>query len=203
MQSTAVLLLETVYKSRESDSVNPSIIASIKKMIRWLRAMEGNDPISKKALKVVRKLLRGVTPNLQAVSNNILDSEEDFSAPEHLGMSRDDQPNQSRRRDTAHPDPIFGDDLLDAHQQVQLDAFEDAPGPLQSQFYQPTMPFGNPFWTFHDQASSFANMPDFWTGLGSLADPGGFDPEWQNFDAALDPTGNNDFDPNPDYTQGE
>jgi hypothetical protein len=202
MQCTAVLLLETMYQSRESDSVKPSIIASIKKMIRWLRAMEGNDPISKKAHKVLQKLLRGVAPNLQAVSNKILDLDEDFSAPEHLGMSRDDQPNQSRKRDTAHPDPMFGDDLLDAHQQDQIDAFKDAPGPSQSQSHQPTLPFGNPFWTYHDQASPFTNLPDSWTGWGGSADPGDFNLEWQNFDSSLNPTGD-DFDPNPDFTQGE
>jgi hypothetical protein len=202
MQCTAVLLLETIYQSRESDSVKPDIIASVKKMIRWLRAMESNNLISKKALKVLQKLLRGVAPNLQAVSNNILNLNEDFCLPEHLGSSRDDQPNQSRRRDTANPNLMFGDDLVDAHQRDQIDAFEDAPGPSQPQSNQPTIPFGNPFWTYHDQASPFVNLPDFWTGWRGSADPGDFNFEWQNFDPSLDPTGDG-FDPNPDFMPRE
>jgi hypothetical protein len=202
-QCTAVLLLESMYQSRGSDNVNPSIIASIKKMMQWLRAMESNDAVAQKALKVIQKLLRGVAPNLQAVANNILDSNNDFSGPEHLEMFQNDRPDQTSSRDTVYPDPTFGEDMSDAHEGEQINEFEHAPGPpYQSQPQQPLMPFGNPFWTYYDQASPFTTIPDFWTQWPGPADSGDFNPQWQDFDPSLDPSGD-DFVPNPDYALGE
>jgi hypothetical protein len=42
-----------VYKSKEIKSSDPNIDTSIKKLIRWLRTMQHNDPIAAKAYKVV------------------------------------------------------------------------------------------------------------------------------------------------------
>ena len=55
MQSVPVLLLEMAYGENHLKDEKADIITCNKKMIKWLRAMQVNDPIAARAYHVVRQ----------------------------------------------------------------------------------------------------------------------------------------------------
>lgn len=208
MQCTTVLLLETTYQSREPSTVDSNILAAIKKMIRWLRAMEENDPIAAKALKVLQKLLRGVAPNLQAVARDLLVSDEDLiplvhhvspERPPRLPLSQPTEPSLPLELRT---DPAILDEPGTTNPQAQRDTFGLSPdmNQIYSSHTQPlAMAFGNPFLTYFDQDMPFAVMEDPWV---DSVNPGIFNPDWPVMDASLNRM-NEDVDPNADYVPEE
>jgi hypothetical protein len=53
MQSMSVLLLEMTYSCQGKKKENPGVLPSIKKLMRWLRAMQGKDAVAARAYAVV------------------------------------------------------------------------------------------------------------------------------------------------------
>jgi hypothetical protein len=60
------------YANNNKETPNPNIIGSIKKLIRWLRALQYNDSVAARAYQVVWKILKAVAPELQAKANELL-----------------------------------------------------------------------------------------------------------------------------------
>jgi hypothetical protein len=189
----AVLLLDMAYANNNKETPNPNIIGSIKKLIRWLRALLYNDPVAARAYQVVCKILKAVAPELQAKANELLSVDnEDDTQPEapHYQPAHATQENYMP---TLHEEPS-------AYQTNPHGTFNSHPsysqpfnGPLAFQPistpFQPTlndllpMPLGHPFFTSFDQATPFANMQDMWTDSGEFT---AFDANWPNQDPQAD-----------------
>jgi hypothetical protein len=77
MQSVAVLLLELSYSGQGMKKENSSVIPSISKLIRWLKAMQDNNPVAARAYGVVREILGSSAPVFQIKVNELLTLERD------------------------------------------------------------------------------------------------------------------------------
>ena len=74
MQSIAVLLLEMTYKAQDPQNDASATIPSIKKLIRWLQAMQNNDLVAERAYEIIRRILQSCAPPIQAEANELLAS---------------------------------------------------------------------------------------------------------------------------------
>ncbi|KAJ4338202.1 hypothetical protein N0V87_004179 [Didymella glomerata] len=61
------------YQTRHVKDNNASITAEIQKLIKWLHAMQQNDPVAERAHHVVRRILQNVAPSLQDKAAELLD----------------------------------------------------------------------------------------------------------------------------------
>ena len=158
MQSTAVLLLEMAYKAQDITKDASSATRSIRKLIRWLQAMQENDLVAARAYEVVWRILKACAPVLQAEVNKIiaLDGEEDSQA-----NSRQRPQNEQATAYWQQPDlfqnPMVSSGTFDPsafYQQPFDPLFEYQPVTYTSSFANQNstpMPFGNPFFTSFDQ----------------------------------------------------
>jgi hypothetical protein len=192
----AVLLLDMAYANSHKEKPNPDIIASIKKLIRWLRAMQNNDSVAAQAYKVVWKILKAVAPELQAKANDILSVNEEIvmqpQAYMHHRPSVADQHYEPRQ----HEDP--GTFMIDNMEAFNAQPFY--PEPLNDPSSSPPIPaplhpvdessmpvsLGHPFFTNFDQGTPFANMQDLWTDPQTFT---AFDPNWPHLETPADYTG--------------
>jgi hypothetical protein len=172
MQSMAVLLLEMAYGNKDMKASDPSMTSSIKKLIRWLRAMQHNDPVAARAYKVTWKILKACAPTLQAQANDLLAMEEEDAPPtnsyQNPSAAYDNpgtahwpqaEPFDSAMEDTGSFDPqLFSQSSYDAIAGYPYDSntfYEADQNPIP-------MVFGNPFFTSFDQGAPVVDIQDLW-----------------------------------------
>lgn len=216
MQCIAVLLLDVTFQHKDTGSTNPSDIASIKKMMRWLRAMKHNDPVSDKADKVLRKILEQVAPSLQTMAKDLLAYNDGQTMTwqvttqrrleEHSAMQNDDSsqlygsmppsnvqgmgadfPQHQEQRNQEHQNQERQQSCDFRHGEDQFSAMQSSPA---------QMTFGNPFFLPFDQHVPFANMQNLWADSGSFNE---FDLDWASLDMPQDEQAGMDQDQNMAY----
>ncbi|PZD28374.1 fungal specific transcription factor domain containing protein [Pyrenophora tritici-repentis] len=175
MQTMAVLLLEMAYEGKHLAEEKADIITSIKKMIRWLRAMRVNDPVASRAYDVVYKILNTCAPALrEQVKELVADDQDQAPQPPHSAHLR----NSTLR---SQPDlwntPDVTDFLQEASQGLALPPFQQQfAGPLYpyhwSEHQSTSFAFGNPFVTSFDQGTPLVDMQNLWWHSASPANLG-------------------------------
>ncbi|CAI9629556.1 unnamed protein product [Alternaria burnsii] len=166
MQALAVLLLEMAYEGKHLKDEKADILACIKKMIRWLRAMKANDPVAARAHDVVYKILNTCAPVLREQVKELVDDDNNWTSqparPARSGASPTFQ-SQSTSWDTPsgtgyseemppnYPPPLSHDHFVDPLLQY----------PLSTQQLTPST-FGNPFFTSFDQGVPIVEMQQLW-----------------------------------------
>ena len=176
MQSIAVLILEMTYRKRDTESSEPSMVISIRKLIRWLRAMRHNDPVAARAYHVNKEIVKRCAPALQSQADELLALYEEGTpepdAYQHHHMPYNAWQTAQVPRDNFQLHSMDTGSTFDSRpsQYYPLDhlpAHEDNFDP----FYLPDeptipMPFGNPFFTDFDHGVPSVNMQGLWTQLG-------------------------------------
>lgn len=169
MQSMAVMLLEMAYEGKHLKDEKVDLVACIKKLICWLRAMSIHDPVADRAYRVVYRILRQCTPSLQKQANELLADE--GKPPQQDRNSRDfhqstKQPPSGlwQAQDFPEATPTALDPRLS--QQPTANSFPvDSSGAYEEfasdQAMLPQM-FGNPFVTSFDQGAPVVNMQNLW-----------------------------------------
>ncbi|KAE8837832.1 hypothetical protein PTNB73_04160 [Pyrenophora teres f. teres] len=166
MQTMAVLLLEMAYEGKHLAEEKPDIITCIKKMIRWLRAMQVNDPVAARAYDVVYKILNTCAPALREQVKELVADDQDQVPPPPPPHSA------HRQNSTQRPQP----DLWNASDDTELpqEASQSLAPPFQQQFADPLYPyhlpehqstsfaFGNPFVTSFDQGMPLVDIQNLW-----------------------------------------
>ncbi|CAN9480850.1 unnamed protein product [Alternaria alternata] len=166
MQALAVLLLEMAYEGKHLKDEKADILACIKKMIRWLRAMKANDPVAARAHDVVYKILNSCAPVLREQVKELIDDDSNWTSqpaqPARSGASSTFQ-SQSTSWDTPsgtgfseemppnYPPPLSHDHLVDPLLQYPLPTQQPTPST-----------FGNPFFTSFDQGVPIVEMQQLW-----------------------------------------
>ncbi|CAN9448106.1 unnamed protein product [Alternaria alternata] len=166
MQALAVLLLEMAYEGKHLKDEKADILACIKKMIRWLRAMKANDPVAARAHDVVYKILNSCAPVLREQVKELIDDDSNWTSqparPARSGASSTFQ-SQSTSWDTPsgtglseemppnYPPPLSHDHLVDPLLQYPLPTQQPTPSA-----------FGNPFFTSFDQGVPIVEMQQLW-----------------------------------------
>lgn len=192
MQSLAVLLLDMAYRGKKSQSTeHDPHIGCIKKLNRWLRAMESQDAVAKRAYHVIWKILKTCAPVLQNQANELLTEDGDsHDQPQPRMYSPEDKPDahhdyglwQMEGLANNPPPPHTYDNANFTNQSTT--------GPVQDPGYVPPYPlfmggqtpapmtFGNPFITSFDQGAPVVSMQDLWmnpTPVYYGGDGGGLD----------------------------
>jgi hypothetical protein len=80
MQSMSVLLLEMTYSCQGKKEENLGVMPSIKKLMRWLRAMQAKDAVAARAYAVVRDILDSSAPTFQTKVDEIFELDKDVIA---------------------------------------------------------------------------------------------------------------------------
>ncbi|CAN9473366.1 unnamed protein product [Alternaria alternata] len=179
MQSTAVLILEMTYRSMNTESSEPSMVASIRKLIRWLSAMRHNDPVAARAHHVVKEILERFAPALQSQADELLDLYEEetagLDAHQHHHIPYNAQQTAEVSQENFCLNPVDTSSTFDSwtSQYYPLDNLPEHQDSLDP-FYlpdEPTVPmsFGNPFFTNFDHGSSFVDMQSLWNQPGYLS----------------------------------
>jgi hypothetical protein len=188
---------------------NPNIIASIKKLIRWLRAMQYNDPVAAQAYKVIWKILKAVAPELQAKANELLAvDEESVTQPQAYNVQHNsfsyqhyepwpyDYPGPSS---TDTSGTLYGQSFYPQQSLNDPLPYQAAPTPYYPDEWNPMpMPLGHPFFTDFDQSAPLAGMQDPWTDPSASttfdANSPSIDMSWDYAGGGIDPNA----DPNVD-----
>jgi hypothetical protein len=182
----AVLLLEMAYESKEVKESNPNITASIKKLVRWLRAMQHNNPIAAEAYKVVWKILKACASHLQPQVDEILafDQETTLNPSDILQYHPDniaDEATVPWLEGDLEYNPINAAEVV-GPQLFQYPPLNDRPNfntGINLGTYYPhdelltPLPFINPFSTSFDQGAPIVDMQDLWSAAepANLYDP--------------------------------
>tara|TARA_R110002003_G_scaffold104_4_gene8206 strand:- start:3472 stop:4176 length:705 start_codon:yes stop_codon:yes gene_type:complete len=172
MQSMAVLLLEMAYGNKDMRDSDPSMTTSIRKLIRWLRAMQQNDPVAARAYKVTWKILKACAPTLQAQANDLLAMEEE-DAPLTTSYQNPsaayDNPGTAHWSQTEPFDSAMEDTGTFDPQMFPQSSYDAMAGyPYDSNAFYPVdqnpipMVFGNPFFTSFDQGAPVVDIQDLW-----------------------------------------
>jgi hypothetical protein len=186
VQAMAVLLLDMAYANNNKEIPNPNIIESIKKLIRWLRAIQYNDPVAARAYQVVWRILKTVAPELQAKANDLLAVDDEDIIQHHdynyqpPALAPDNYvpwPHEEPGAQPTNPDgtyssqPYYPQPLNDPLSvPAQFHPMQDGSMP---------MPLGNIFFTSFDQGTPFAGMQDMWSDPATFT---AFDANWPNLD---------------------
>ncbi|KAH7091380.1 fungal-specific transcription factor domain-containing protein [Paraphoma chrysanthemicola] len=172
MQSMAVLLLEMAYGNKDMRGSDPNMTTSIKKLIRWLRAMRHDDPVAARAYQVTWKILKACAPTLQAQANDLLAMEGEDDSPSNTCQypaATYDEHNTAHwpQANFYHPpvdnssafvSPTFDQSTLDP-----LTAFPYDSNTFYTADQNPQpMVFGNPFFTSFDQGAPVVDIQDLW-----------------------------------------
>ncbi|KAF2822877.1 hypothetical protein CC86DRAFT_396455 [Ophiobolus disseminans] len=186
MQAVAVLLLEMSYENRDMKRSEKSMTISIKKLMRWLRAMQYSDRVAEKAYKIIRKIIKGCDPSLQAQANELL-ALDDYDTGDRPPQTQGRPFDRSGTRSTpqmAHNS--FHSDLLPTSASFgpilqQQDPMNHTTGYQDNMDFlftpdEPMMPmsFGTPFFTSFDQGAPVLNIQDLWANTG----PSAFNPNY-------------------------
>ena len=165
--------------------------------MRWLRAMKHKDPVSEKADRVLRKILRQVAPSLQNMAKDLLAYNDGATMAwqdttqqrfeEHSAMQNDDSsqlhgsmpPPNAQGMGTDFPQH-HGQRNQDHQNQEQQHLYDFGHGENQLSNFQSgpaQMTFGNPFFSSFDQNVPFANMQNLWADSGPFNE---YDLDWAN-----------------------
>ncbi|KAH9869710.1 hypothetical protein IAQ61_006922 [Plenodomus lingam] len=204
MQSLAVLLLDMAYRGKQGNGQEDHPhIGCVKKLIRWLRAMEVHDPVAKRAHHVIRKILSTYAPALQSQAQELLaeDQENHDGYQPHVHP-----PNHAPYSEQDHSRWKMSESTNETSGQTQPPAFDEArfppavPSPRQESEYRPYPPFpleqtampmtfGGTFATGFDQGPPYVNMQGLWEDQVSA-----FDQSMANIDVGY-PLPNQPLDP--------
>ncbi|CAN9173970.1 unnamed protein product [Alternaria alternata] len=193
MQSIAVLILEMAYRNREMESSEPSMVVSIRKLIRWLSAMRHNDPVAARAHHVIKRVLKRFSPALQFQADELLDLyEEETPRPDayqhhyipYNAQQTAEVPQENFRLNSMDTSSTFDPRPSQYYPLDNLPGHQDSFDP----FYLPDepivpMPFGNPFFTIFNHGVPFVNMQSLWDQPGYLND---FDLDLSHVDTSQD-----------------
>ena len=193
MQSIAVLILEMTYRKRDMESSEPSMVVSVRKLIRWLRAMRHNDPVAARAHHVIKGIFKRCAPALRSQADELLALYEEGTpepdAYQHHHMPYNAQqtaqvPRESFQLHSIDTGGTFGSQPSQYYPLDNLPGYQDNFDP----FYLPDepivpMPFGNPFFTNFDHGVPFVNMQDLWNPPGYL---NAFDPNLSHVNISQD-----------------
>ncbi|CAN9174537.1 unnamed protein product [Alternaria alternata] len=196
MQSIAVLILEMTYRKRGTENSEPSMVVSIRKMIRWLRAMRNNDPVAARAHHVIKEILKRCAPALQSQADELLALYEE-GTPEPDAYQHHHMPYNARQtvqvpRDNFQLHSMDTGSTFDS-QPSQNYPLGNLPGYRNDfdPFYLPEehiapMPFGNPFFTDFDHGVPSIDMQGLWNQPG-YSNP--FDPSLSHVNTLQDSHG--------------
>lgn len=176
MQSIAVLILEMTYGSKHVKSSEPSTTVSIKKLIRWLRAMQHNNPVAARAHDVIRKILKRCAPALQSQADELLalygEETPQSYAHQHYHTPYNAQQTAQMSQENFQFNPMDTSGTFDARS-LPYYSLDNLPGyqDVFDPFYLPEehiapMPFSNPFFTNFDHGVPLVNMQDPWIHPG-------------------------------------
>ncbi|CAN9203701.1 unnamed protein product [Alternaria alternata] len=179
MQSTAVLILEMTYRGMNMESSEPSMVASVRKLIRWLSAMRHNDPVAARAHHVIKEILERFAPALQSQADELLDLYEEetagLDAYQHHHIPYNAQQTAEVPQENFCLNPVDTSSTFDSwpSQYYPLDNLPEHQDSLDP-FYlpdEPTVPmsFGNPFFTNFNHDSPFVDMQSLWNQSGYLS----------------------------------
>jgi hypothetical protein len=172
------------------------MVVSIKKLIRWLRAMQHTDPVAARAHHVIRGVLKRCAPALQSQADELLALYEERTPEHHAYQHYHHHHIPHSAQQTAqvpqgnfHLDPTDTGGTFDP-QPLQHDALDNLPA-YQGDFdpfYPPheltaTMGFASPFFTNFDYGIPFVNMQGLWVQPGPL---NAFDPSLPHGNASQD-----------------
>ncbi|KAF1945611.1 hypothetical protein EJ02DRAFT_451329 [Clathrospora elynae] len=175
MQTMAVLLLEMAYEGKHLKDEKADLVMCIKKMIRWLRAMQTSDPVAGRAYQIVHKILRSCAPALQGQVKELLaeDTELDHqaqSAPPPRSFI-EQPPDRPWETSGYMNDPLGGSAAYAPHPYPEQPVDPLYPYYLPEQ--QQALPaFGNPFVTSFDQGAPIVNIQDLWWNSATESDMG-------------------------------
>jgi hypothetical protein len=159
------------YESKETKNSDPDIIASIKKLICWLRTMQHNDPVASKAYKIVLKILRSSDPQLKAQVKDILafDAEPvaQFGVHQYRPANFEGQDTEPWLQDDFNKTPTIvsgsqGPQTAPHPPLDDLTSRDDFSTLFSQDEFLTAMPFSTPFFTTFDQSAPIANMQDLW-----------------------------------------
>ncbi len=161
----AVLLLEMVHQGN-LNNVDPDIQSGLKSLIEWLQNMKHQDPIAARAYDVIRMILKGCAPSLQAQVDRLLD--EDTISVDSWNRHGLSSTNQK------HPESAGSHLSSDA---MVLDSYPDyqhTDGNMFNYTYNmsqmtPSTSFGNPFFTNFDEVTSMIDIRNTWNGVEQVS----------------------------------
>ncbi|CAO2653872.1 Nn.00g106050.m01.CDS01 [Neocucurbitaria sp. VM-36] len=172
MQSMAVLLLEMAYRGEHLKDEKMDLVECIKKLIRWLRAMQIHDLVAARAYQVVWRILKTCAPSLQSQANELLAEE-----PESAHQSPPVQPFYTSTKqpysepwqppyyaDSQTGDPAALDPRLlqqESLNPLSVDQYDMLPYSTTDPVRLPQA-FGNLFVTSFDQGAPVVNMQNLW-----------------------------------------
>ena len=176
MQCAAVLLLEMRYQTRHVKDNNASITDDVQKLIKWLHAMQQNDPVAERAHHVVRRILQNVAPIMQDKAAELLDegpaaSVSNSQPPGFLGTPHG---GQNTGVDWAQGNLSDGSASVNGHQYCPRSADQDYFGTAQSAQGYPAYAnyplndlqlygtFGNPFINSWDEGIPLTGIQNQW-----------------------------------------
>ncbi|KAF2680541.1 hypothetical protein K458DRAFT_373421 [Lentithecium fluviatile CBS 122367] len=199
MQAMAVLLLEIAYQGTHTNTTSESDIAgSIKRLVRWIRAMRITDAVAERAYDVVVRILKGSNPIFHTIANEILAEDEQHSqytpqlfAPgpnqEFSGQGSFGHPIPGEWYNTYYPEaqqaPPYHEPTTVNPQEILRPIHQDAES-QQSVVHQPQsddfsfllpgsvanpLVYANPFSTSFDQPN-LLGMQNLWSSGGPLGE---------------------------------
>ncbi|KAH8712268.1 fungal-specific transcription factor domain-containing protein [Phaeosphaeriaceae sp. PMI808] len=165
MQSVAILLLEMVYvnkdiKSYDSLSSKTDIVMSIRKHIRWLRAMQSRDPLAARAYGVICRTLSATGFFAQ-----VEESAPQSMAHQHQRSVYNEQYPGRKPQGTISPMPIDRSENSTS-QPHPHQPMNDQSSYSNAEIFFPIdqnsapMPYGNPFLTNYDESGPVVNLQD-------------------------------------------
>ncbi|CAI6335861.1 unnamed protein product [Periconia digitata] len=135
MQSLAILMLEISYDAVKGSDMSETISA-MKKLVRWLRALRGNNGMARRAYTIVLDLLRKMASNTQLDISDLLLEDSAHNAPTDYDLTQ---------AVGLYTQPFFSEEYLDRYSFPNAYADYSNPGVYQT----------NLFHTGHDQQNPF------------------------------------------------
>lgn len=163
MQTMAVLLLEMAYEGQRLKDEKADILACIKKMIRWLRAMQANDPVASRAHDVVYKILNTCAPGLRDQVKELIADDQPFPSQPPVRSEEPTAPPQSEHWGTTGGGSYPGRTSQEYPPPLMEGQFANPLYPYPVPDHQSmTFAFGNPFITSFDQGAPIIDMQNLW-----------------------------------------
>ncbi|KAF2625798.1 hypothetical protein BU25DRAFT_345214 [Macroventuria anomochaeta] len=176
MQCAAVLLLEVGYQNRHTKDNNAEITSDIQKLMKWLHAMQPNDPCADRAYHVVRRTLQNVAPALQSKATELLTEGEGSEAADGQSFRPFVSPYRQQQANTnwAQGDFSDGSASVTGHQYYSQASNQDYQDTTQSPRHHSmygSLPFedihmlntsGNPSINNWDEGVPWAGMQNLW-----------------------------------------
>jgi len=175
MQAMAVLLLEIAYRENLKDD-DQHLIEHIARLIRWLHALQRNDPMAANAHKIVRKILKSCAPSLKYQANILLngDVRSNPQADVSLNAPRDYNQSQNWSQQGLDHNNVYGTTMQDntinpdrlQYTQRPVNVWSDnspiATNPTWPQNHASSSLFRTHFHTSFDQDTPLVDLNNIW-----------------------------------------